>query len=179
MIIRQHRHQRGFTLVEVVTAITLTTILIAIAVSAINALIKLEQSGRRRMVEASTSDGLARAFRADVRAAVQLDPPESKSGMISKLSLIRPDSLTVVYEVATDEVKRFERRDGKDIRKMNFRIPKRAKVGFEISRDQGLDVVSLVYDRESALNAETHSTAFRADAVLGRDHRFERARESK
>ena len=160
-----------------ITVITLTTFLTALAVGSMNALIKVEQSGRRRTVEAGTAEGLAHAFRADVRAATKVDDIEP--GLQPTLTLARPDGLTVVYQVEPGEVKRFERKDGKDTRKMNFRMPKRSSAGFEVVKERGLTVIGLVYDRESAPNSEAHSSSFRTDVVLGRDHRFVHNEETK
>lgn len=179
MINRTHHRSRGFTLVELVTAITLMTILVAVGVGIINVLMKVEQSGRRRMVEASTADVLAHSFRADVRAATKVEPLEAKSGLVASLTLTRPGGSSVSYQVGPTEVKRVEQKEGKEARNIIFRVPKRSSTGFDVHQDRGLTVVSLVYDRESALNAESHSTSFRAEAVLGRDQRFDRVEESK
>lgn len=167
-----NRQPRGFTLVEVVTVVTLTSIMIAIAVASINGLMQIEQTGRRKIVEAGTADGLARSFRADVHAATLLDPASTEASVLT-LTLTRPDGVSVKYEIGSTEVKRTETRKGSEPKRSNFRMPKRTKIGFEIASDQGLTVVGLSYNREAASLPETHSSAFRADCVLGRDHRFE------
>ena len=173
----QRKNSRGFSLIEMITVITLTTFLIALAVGSINVLMKVEQSGRRRTVEAGTADMFARAFRSDVRAAHKVDQADEE--LHPDLTLTRPDGVTVVYHAEPGEVKRSELKDGKETRKMNFRMPKRSAAGFQVVKDHGLTVIGLVYDRESAPNSEAHSSSFRSEAVLGRDHRFTHVGEAK
>src|SRR5205807_471931 len=67
------RDPRGFTLVEVITAVTLTTLLIGLAIGMMNVVFRVEQAGRRRMVESNTTAQLARSFRDDARSAIKAE----------------------------------------------------------------------------------------------------------
>jgi len=64
----------GFTLVEMLAAISTGVILLGLATMLIAALVKLDKAGRARLAEESHLDRLARAFRADVHAATGLAP---------------------------------------------------------------------------------------------------------
>ena len=66
--------RRGFSLVEMLAAMSTGIILLGLATALIASLMKLDRAGRARLVEESRLDRLAHAFRADVRAATGVSP---------------------------------------------------------------------------------------------------------
>jgi len=147
----------GFTLVEMLAAISTGVILLGLATMLIAALVKLDKAGRARLAEESHLDRLARAFRADVHAPTGLGPGAGPAA----LTLTLPEGRAVAYRAVAGAVIRV-RVVGADRREDRYPLPARSTARF----DPGRDAVGLFVDRAPG------RAGLRIDAVLGSDHRF-------
>ena len=145
--------RRGFTLVEMMVAISVGTVLLGLAALLIGSLMKLDRAGRARLAEESRLDRLAQVFRADVHAATGLAP----GAPAGELRLILPGGRSVAYRAGPGAVVRA-RPDGEE----RFALPPGSMARLDVGRSS----VGLTVGREPG------HPGLRVEAVPGTDHRF-------
>lgn len=153
--------RRGTTLIEVLTTVTVLTILLALAAGLIRLLIRLDLSGRDATEAAVSGARLARGFRDDAHRSAELAPRAAEAG---HLALSLPDGLVVDYRARDHDLVR-ELRDGDRVRHREvYRLPVRSTVTFEATTESGKPAVALIVRRDP----KTPEPAGRTVAELGR-----------
>jgi prepilin-type N-terminal cleavage/methylation domain-containing protein len=163
----------GYTLVEMLVVIAMTTLLLGLCAGLIHTLVGVDRGGRSHLAEAESLARLARQFRADVRAAIAVAPSAGEPGRGIPLELALPEQRRVAYRVDASAVVRVVQQEGHARRQDRFRLPRRSAARLMVERDHGATIVSLVFDRELGPSGSAALRASRIDAALGRDHRFE------
>jgi prepilin-type N-terminal cleavage/methylation domain-containing protein len=164
------RHRRaGITLIELMIAITVTGILLALAAGMIHLLLKLDRGGRTASEEASDLARLARDFRADAHASAKAQPAAIAP---DRLRLELEGSRAVEYEVKPDVVARTATDGAKVLKRETYRRPPRTSVRWEIEADGPRPLAVLVVDRPPDGRDESSYRDRRVVAELGRDRRL-------
>ncbi|MCD4728551.1 MAG: prepilin-type N-terminal cleavage/methylation domain-containing protein [Pirellulales bacterium] len=170
--------RRGFTLIEMVSAITAATVLMGIAVCLLCVLMRAEGNGREHLQRNNSLDLLADRFRRDVHAAV--DVPEimesSGAGDVWVFPLAAdPASHCVEYDARGGFVTRKEHGLEKPDRWETYVLPKGCSARIETETAADGRLVRLVITPKDVSVAGGRK--LRIEAVLGRDHRFARRAE--
>lgn len=161
--------RRGFSLVELMTTITVLTILLGLCAGLIRLLLKLDQSGRDAMTTASDQVRLARTFREDAHRSTATNLPVIEP---NHLILSMPDDFKAEYTVRPSDVLR-ELRQGDRVRHREvYRLPARASVRFEASVEAGRSLLSIRVHREISPTSGTLEQDERTDAEVGRVDRL-------
>ena len=186
---------RGFTLIEMVTAITVSTLLLGIAVVLLASLMRSEHSGREHFERGNSLDALATRFRKDVHAA------ETAPGEIGENhdtwfmpSLANNSSKFVLYTVDGGYIARSvqmlvpwdksqqalnEPRSLPDwclfttqeLRQETYALPKDCTVSIETETIDGLQTVVMLITANDA--SPDPGRNIRIEARLGSDRRFD------
>ena len=164
--------RRAFTLIEMLFAITIGSVLMGIAVSLLIVLLGAEQSGRAHAERSASLQRLADQFRRDVHAAVGEPDANAKDRHGCRLAL--PDKAGVQYAVGVGGVSREEQVGSKVVRRESYSLPKNCTAAFAIDRTTSPWTLSLTIVPNDASLRNAHE--IRIDAVLGRDHRFDETR---
>ena len=168
--------RRGYTLIEMVTAITVGAVLTGIAISVLLVMFRSERSGRSQRAAAQSLEWLADQFRQDVHAAVGEPVRDKKDTHPWQFDLGAKQ--VAQYTFADNVVSREQRDGGKLARTETYRIPKESTVSITIDRKATPPIVSLTIEPNES--SSKPGRPFRVDAVLGRDLRFtERQKEGK
>jgi prepilin-type N-terminal cleavage/methylation domain-containing protein len=178
--------RRAFTLVEMITAMTVGTVLMGIAVSLLVVLLGAEQSGRAHVARSESLRRLADQFRRDVHAAVgetaakgavPVSPtrkpgqsPEDWTEDRPECRLSLPDNRSVQYTIGADSISREERTDSKVVRRETYLLPKDSTAAVAVDRTTTPWTLSLTIVPSDASMRQGHE--IRIDALLGRDRRF-------
>jgi prepilin-type N-terminal cleavage/methylation domain-containing protein len=176
--------RNGYTLVEMLAAIGVSGVVMAIAVGLLLSLFKLDQSSRDHSVDHQSLARLEADFRGDAHAATSLvrsEGPakgqeivgEGKKGPAWELRFPQPDR-SVRYAWQGGGLVR-EERAGKATRRDGYRLPPGSTVAFERSPP----IVSLRVVCGTPSGDRAVGRTIRIDAVLGSDHRFENRGETK
>jgi len=161
--------RRGFSLVELLTTITVLTILLGLCAGLIRVLLTLDQSGRDAMAIASDQVRLSRTFRDDVHRSLLNVPPTIQP---DRLTLSLPDDSLADYTVRPSDVLRVLRQGGKVRRREMYRLPRRNTVRFESSVEAGRPMITLQLHSEPGQTPGTFEPDERTDAELGRVDRL-------
>jgi prepilin-type N-terminal cleavage/methylation domain-containing protein len=168
--------RRAFTLIEMITAMSVGTVLMGVAVSVLIVLLGAEQSGRTHFQRSESLRRLADQFRRDVHAAVgeTAAGPEDRPGRRFSLA----DNASVQYAIDADRVSREQRIGAKVVRRESYTLPKGSTATIAVDRTTSPWMLSLtIMPKEPAMRP---GREVRIDALLGRDHRFaERQKEGK
>jgi prepilin-type N-terminal cleavage/methylation domain-containing protein len=157
------RHRRAFTLLELLIAVSVSTVFIGIAVALLQGLFQLGNAARREARSANVLGALARQFRADVHQAT-----EAESGPKKSLSLRLPGGRTVVYEIKPREITRHEQGGSGPAREESYAINPQATAAIEVEKGP-VKMVSLCIRSPGPAGGPALSIR----AAMGRNHRFE------
>jgi prepilin-type N-terminal cleavage/methylation domain-containing protein len=161
--------RRAFTLVELLVAITVGSVLMGIAVSLLLVLLGAEQSGRTHAERSESLRRLADQFRRDVHAAVGEPAADAVDRHGCRLRLA--DSGSVRYVVGSGSIERQEQAGTKDVSRESYALPKDSTATVAVDRTTTPWTLSLTIVPNDTSMRAVHE--IRIDAILGRDHRFD------
>jgi prepilin-type N-terminal cleavage/methylation domain-containing protein len=160
--------RRGFTLIEMLAAITIGSVVLGIGIGILHVLLRAEETGRERVHQAQVLTHLAEQFRSDVGAAVRQMPAQDDRP--KQWQFVLANDCTVTYRALPGEVRRDERTADKLVRQETYALPEGYTAAIRVERDAKPAIVSLVIAREPTPLAAGRE--MRVAAVLGKDHRF-------
>ena len=169
--------RKGFSLVEVLVAVTVGSVLLAVAVGLLYALIEMDRTSREHLRLRIAAARLGDQFRRDVHAAVRLTgPQEGAAGNGAEATaaweLDLPPDRAVEYRLEEASLLRTERAGGEVVRREWFRLPPHAVASIERSGEQGHPIVSLRITPDLKSPEAPAWRPVRIDAALATDHRF-------
>ncbi|MBN1590150.1 MAG: prepilin-type N-terminal cleavage/methylation domain-containing protein [Pirellulales bacterium] len=162
-------HRRGFSLLEMVVVITVSTVLVGVSVGVLYTLMRTERTARNRVPHSTNIARLAEQFRGDVRAATR-QPPLVRQG---EWHFTLPDNRTVTYRTAPGEVRWEERVEGSLVRKESYILPDGWSMTIDVPNNAMPAMASLILVKDS--ESPTAGREIRVVAALGKDHRFSKS----
>jgi prepilin-type N-terminal cleavage/methylation domain-containing protein len=164
---------RGFTLVEMLVVMTVSGVLMSLAVTSLVMLLRLDGTARQRGRATDTLANLARQFRADAHEARSaVADNRAFSGEARSLALGLPDGRTVVYEAAAQRVVRREERGLAAPREDWFPLPAACHAALDLHPGHGAEMAELTIDSPAPAGL-----SLRIEAAVARDHRLAGPRE--
>ncbi len=171
---RIKQYRRGVTLIEMLVVMAVFTVVLTIAIGMLTLLLRLDERSRRHTDRLLSTDRLARALRADVRAALRAhgEPADPAGQAVTLLVLSLANDTQIVYEPQTNGLRRTKKRADATLTTEKFRLDQ--SLTTLVLDDSGDDlVVKLRVDKRDEVHHELGSPRFEAIAVVGADHRFE------
>jgi hypothetical protein len=167
---------RGFTLIEMVAIITISAALAGIAVVLLQVLLTGQRAAKAAQEHAAIFRRLADDFRRDVHAAREAEPGESAL----TLRGFSPGSggRRVRYEIHANEVLRCEEGENGPDRRESYFLPKTCSAAFRQKTELSAQVIALTPVPPAESPPEAFPTTS-VEAVLGRDHRFEKVEKKE
>jgi len=168
--------RRGFTLIEMIVALGISSMLAGIAVLMLHALLKSHNAGREHLEYCRTINRLAEQFRGDVHAA-QKTSPEVNEGVFDLL----PDSADgakIRYQCLQDRIDRSELKDDKVVRQESYMLPPDVEPSIKIQTHQDASIACILISPKQQTPKLKHPTPVRIEAVLGRDSRLSKIQPS-
>lgn len=178
------RERRGASLIEVVIVIGVSSVLLTAGVGTLHLLMRADRLGQSAAQNRAALSRLSRVFRQDVHAARDVSLTPADPDEPSRLELTIGEGETVAYAVEDHVIQRTARNEEEEDQQHRdtFRFPVRSTLNFE--REESPDVVRLTIrqpvfsgDRKQASGTTIAQRTVRLEAVLGRDHRYEKAAE--
>ena len=167
------RRRRGWTLIELIVAVSALAVLMTIMATLMIRLMKLDRAERSRVVVSAALERLARDLRGDARAATAAAEVGG-----SRLVLPMADGRSVEYAVRGGrdrDVLRTVRRGGKDEHYETYRRPPGTTARFESGRDGTTPLVALAVAPDPGADpsrpADPVYRDYRIEAAVGRDAR--------
>ena len=159
--------RRGYTLIEVLAVIAVSTVLMGIAIEVLYLLSRAESGGRKHAGQAAIVARLADQFRGDVHAA--LHPTAAENAEKNQWQFTLADR-TATYRALPGEVQRYEQIAGKTTRRESYVLPADSTAEILVRADPAPATASLVITLPGP--ASEIGRDIRIDAVFSRDHRF-------
>lgn len=150
----------GFSLLEMLVAMTVGTAVVAIAVTILQALFEVQRTSRDEFRLQQTLERLGEQFRDDAHRAVDLVASEFR---------LAPDH-RVQYQATGDTLLRIERKQGSAARREAYRLARGSILSIALSEDRKIAVLRI---SSRALPGEPQPRPVRIDALLGLEHRHE------
>lgn len=170
-MIHQRRHS-GFTLMEMMAAMAVFTVVLTIAMGLLTLFLRLDESARRHAEGISATARLARVFRADVRAANSATVAQADGAQ--RIALASEGDREVRYEVNPRTIRRVVSKAGSQVNVEQFRIA-RPNSKFVTDAAGSIQVVTLDLLPPDNLKSSLSRRPLRISAALGADHRYEEA----
>jgi prepilin-type N-terminal cleavage/methylation domain-containing protein len=165
--------RRGFTLFEMLVALTLGTAALGTIVTTMQVLLRIDRSGRDRVAEASSMMRLGSLLRADAHASTRL--VRAEKGM----DLHGPDGLVARYRLKDAGMERTaEGADGKVASRAWHRLPPKSKTDLDSMDVDGIKLLVLTVSKDGG-PGNVASRVERIEAALGRDLRYIQIREAR
>jgi prepilin-type N-terminal cleavage/methylation domain-containing protein len=163
--------RRGWTLLELLVVIAVSTVLMGIAVTTLCTLTQAEYNGRGHISRTTTVARLAEQFRRDVRAALR--PVAVEGEPKDQWQFALPGDRAVTYHALPGEVERRESLGGKPVRRESYVLPADCSAEIVLPTDAAPATATLVIASRGPASAAGHD--IRIEAALGIDHRFAKA----
>lgn len=159
--------QRAFTLVEVLMATTVTSVLMLTAMTFFAMLWRAEQHGRQNLADAHTLARLARQFRDDIHAANSVSDPQDNAS--APLELHLPERMTVDYAISPGGLLRTERLGADVRRREDYRLPESRQVRWNVTGEGSLTLVGLSLLPSDEVARRGTTRIWRVEAMLNPD----------
>lgn len=162
----------GYSLVEAMVAISISSVLASVALGLLGALVRADHSGRRHLNETQSLARLAGQLRADIGAAEEA----SLADGAARLRLRLPGGRSVEFAAEPGRATREERLG--DIRQLHeqFVLPEATRLQFAVDDDSraGVIVASLAPETNEGGSEEIKGArlGWRVEAAIGRATRF-------
>ena len=160
---------RGFTLVEMLAVVAVSSVLLVIATGVVHRAMRLESRWEEEANVSRTLTRLARDFRGDAHQAQDAEVTQDPLGL--KLTL--PDSTVITYEVAADEVIRDYQSPGKSRRREFYSQPAEYQAQFTLGEEP--QWVELHVTHDPHLAGVQPRTTVHVRAEVGRFSRLARS----
>jgi hypothetical protein len=145
--------------------IAVASVITGLAVTLLGMVLKLQDGGRRHLVETASLGRLADDFRRDAAAAGAVVPTEADQEKAAGLVFLRPGGGTVEYRAEPGGLVRQTTLAGSSPGREIFRLTERARGVFAVDESDGLTVAVLFLEDEGR-------SAWRLEAIVGHDLRF-------
>lgn len=162
----------GYSLVEALVAISISSVLASVAVGLLGALVRADHSGRRHLNETQSLARLAGQLRADIGAAEEA----SLADRAARLLLRMPGGRSVEYAAEPGRATREERLG--DVRQLReqFLLPETTRLLFAVDEDPIGDIAAASLAPESngegSEEIKRARLGWRVEAAIGRSRRF-------
>lgn len=180
--IRQHGIPPGISLVEVVVAMAIATVLMGLSMTTLHTIMRAERESSEAVWLGASFQRFSRLFRDDIHAAesVQLEP--EKVANPKTLVILKPGGEQITWRIEEFRIDRVVSREGKVLHEDMFYVPAGSEAHFiqqQRLNQAGISIRepgSLVLpDKESGNTPESRPRAAHELAVLstiGRDYRL-------
>jgi len=170
------KRRKGFSLVEVMVAMAVGSVLMAIVVGLLYTLMETDRTSREHLRLRIAAARLADQFRRDVHAGVRLSGQgavaEDGAEAPAAWELELPPDRVVEYRLEEDSLLRTERAGGEVVRREWFKLPPHAVVSIRLSGEQGQPIATLRIAPDVKLPEAPAWRPVRIDAAFATDHRF-------
>jgi len=160
------RRARGITLVELLVVLTLVSMIISAVATCLHSMYRADRRTRESMAARSTLDRLSLQFRADAHGAVDAEVKDQALEGTPTIAFSCPTGETIEYRFEGTRVQRIVRKDGQDVHRDAFRLPRRIRVEWQAPvEDEPLVSMVVHYVSESDIDEATRQQ--RIDAAVG------------
>lgn len=164
--------RRGSTLVELVIALGVAAIILAIAVGIIHLMLTAERHATHNVHRLMTVNRLTDFVRADVHAATAASLVMGNASEKPGLALTLPDGKHITYSQDKQTIDRLETGANGKSQRERFHLPANAGCRFEtLSEPSGVRMV-VTTPRGARVSGDARNVV-QVEAVTARDHRFE------
>ncbi len=170
----------GWTLIELLLAMTVGATIFAVAVELFALAMRADSTGHDRAGAATAIDRIAEQFRADAHVAESVTAPAAKEGAVG-CTLRLPDEGRVEYEFTTQDhlLRRTEYRGATLQRRDAYQLSDDSTVHWELRAVSERTIASLIVEFPADSQPESQKTILRIDANVGFDRRSARATAGK
>jgi prepilin-type N-terminal cleavage/methylation domain-containing protein len=175
--------RRGVTLIELLAVLTVSSVMLAIAIGLIQTLLRASGAARSDMEQQNSVARLADAFRRDAHAATAFQSGPAKDGDPVEFSFDLGGGRVAKYRVEPDGLARTVLAGETLQSQESFVLPDETAVSVEMTPlgKANLVAMSLVSRASSAGSKSPMAPgrSVRVEARLAADHRFDRPEEAK
>lgn len=175
--------RRGTSLIEVVTAMSIASVMLLAAFRVLHTVLMVERTTTRAIFSSHSADRLARAFRTDIHAARNVETATASGDQPESMTLALANGESIRYEVETKGISRVARLHNQSTQRELFRFPESTSCRFErrANPDRVRLLLKLPRDPSERLKSSgLHPSRAAApsdrlipiEAVIARDHRF-------
>lgn len=158
--------RRGISLIEMMAAITCTSILLGLCAVSLQTLWRAAGEGQARRSAAAALNRLAGQFREDVHASAEIGESDP---MATKLRLALENRATIAYETRPGRVDRVESSGAKVARRESYLIGRDRSARFERRDDGPRRFLALVIRHESRKGRPDPPRPIEILALAGKD----------
>lgn len=139
---QQKRRQTGFSLLEILTVITLTTFILASVSIAINSLHRVNRKLRDSLPADAQLTRLGLQFRTDVHTSQKMETIVGKETNVGILLTAAQDR-TIEYRTEQDRITRIATRGGQTERREEFLLKSGSEIDWSLNSDASLATLSI------------------------------------
>lgn len=177
-----NKPRRGYTLIEMLVAITAGVVVMAVATGMLHTLMRLEQQSHKRFTERAAVARLTDQFRRDAHAALEatlIAPEEGKpvGGLAWRFALA--DDHRVEYRSDLEGLLRTESLGDRTTAEERYAFATTVRAAVDLDSSENVPMVRLRLEGVSVPGGDAPMPPLLVKARLAFDHRFARAKEQK
>jgi prepilin-type N-terminal cleavage/methylation domain-containing protein len=162
--------RRGFTLLEMVVAISVSTVLMGIAVTTLIALLRNQNTGREHLQYCRSIERLAEQFRRDVHGAEKISAGEKEG--IMEIPAASAEGATIRYQCFAGQIERTESKGGKIVSRESYILAPATEAALQVKSPPEGSVASIVISPRAQAGGAFCACAVRIESVVGLDKRL-------
>ncbi len=177
-----NKARRGYTLIEMLVAITAGIVVMVVAAGMLNTLMRLEQQSHNRFTERAAVTRLADQFRRDAHAALEaaaIAPEEGKPAEALAWRFTLPDDHRVEYRGDLEGLLRTESVGDRTAAQERYAFATAVRAAVDLDPNGNVPMVRLRLEGVSVPGGDAPMPPLLVEARLAFDHRFTRAKEHK
>jgi prepilin-type N-terminal cleavage/methylation domain-containing protein len=163
--------RRGYSLVEMLATMVVAAAVLTVVTCWLVSLLRGESAGRDHLLYAQTQDHLARQFRHDVHAALEVRPPAGDDAA-QLLTLELAGGTVVEYRLDGNLLNRLERSGAEVRRRESYRLPPPGRARVELEPADEPTLASLLIDQRAVETKQPNGNTLRIDARCGLHQRL-------
>lgn len=174
--------RRGYTLIEMLVAITAGIVIMVVAAGMLNTLMRLEQQSHNRFTERAAVARLADQFRRDAHAALEaaaIAPEEGKPAEGLAWQFTLADDHHVEYRSDLEGLLRTESVGDRTTAQERYAFATAVRVAVDLDSTGNVPIVRLRLEGVSVPGGDAPMPPLAVEARLAFDHRYTQAKEHK
>jgi len=164
--------RHGFSLVEVIGALTMGSVVMGIVVALMTLLLQTEGATRGHVHRSTVLARLGEQFRCDTRAAKTTAAGQIAGEIAATWQFTLVPGHVITYRPESGRLVRLETDGQGTQRREAFTLPPETTARIEIPEQPTARIVSLLIIPAADASARTSKRIIRFDAMLASDHRF-------
>ena len=164
------KHRRGFTIIEMLVVISISTVLMGMGILLLHVLLKHQNTGREHLQSCRNINRLAEQFRRDVHATREISAG-GKEG-IMEIQPTSAEGTTIRWQCFAGRIERTERQGDKIMGRESYLLWPATEAALQLQSQPDASVACIIISPKQQAGELYRGHAMRIETLVGLDSRL-------